>query len=698
MIPPQFQRQFQRWTPLLIFALNLLITWRLLNQEYTTHYNSIEPFFYALAAHIHAHWLQPGWWAEWNCGIPFRYTYQPGLHTMVALTSAFTGWSTARAFHFTFALLYSAGPVTLFFLVRKLAASFRIALAAALLYSLWSPSTWLIRDIAADTGGAFHATLRFGQQYAGNWAYTFIPGGLLNARRLHTAVVYGDAPYVVGLTFVPLALLLLHNATERRSMRNLFLAALGTAAVPLVNIPATLTLAMAILAYLLSAEPAERLRRALVIAACSVSGYLLVAPLIPLSALSLAATNTQWMDQQGRMSAAKSLSIAGGLLSLFLLSSGLRRLRVSPFARFAIVFSLITAIVVLAKAWGNFSVIAQPTRFHLAMEMAIIMSIAALTGLVTIRQRWAVAVTATIICAAVGWQVESYRLYARKIVKREPVWDRSEYKIAKWMDQHAGGNRIWVPGSVSFWLNAFTNTPQMTGCCDQNFLFQAPRIATYEMGTDDGAGSHAAEISLVWMRTMGVKYFALSGPGSTEIYGVTHHPDKFKGILTPLWHDGGDAIYEVPGPPGSLAHWIQPGEVIPQLPVNGVEIAPLQKYVAALSDRNRPQARLHWDGTESATIQGAAQPGDLLSIQIPFHFGWRAESGKGTDISVGRDALGFLLLNPKCNGDCTVRLIFDGGLESKVLLWLSLSAWISVAAIFVRTRLVNNKADAEKRI
>ncbi len=679
-----YRSELRRWIPLFLFALNLFLSWRLLNQEYTTHYESIEPFFYALAAHIRAHWLQPGWWGTWNCGMPFRYTYQPGLHSLVALTSALTGWSTARAFHFTFALLYSAGPVTLFLLVRRLAGSFRIALTAGLLYSLWSPSSWLIRNLAVDTGGAFHATLRFGQQYTGNWAFTFDPGGLLNARRLHTAVSYGDSPYVTGLTFVPLAVLLVHNATQKTSPLNLFLAALGLVAVPLTNIPATLTLAMMLLAYVLSSQPGEHLRRLFVIAFCSVIGYLLAGPLIPLSALMLTARNTQWMEPQGQMTAPKLLSIAVGLLLLFGILTGLRRLRVSQFARFSIAFLLITATVVLGKAWGNFSLIAQPMRFHLAMEMAIVACLAALLGVVHVRRRWARIAISTLAGVVVCWQIETYHLYARHIVKREPVWDRSEYKIAKWMDQHAGGNRVWVPGSVSFWLNTFTNTPQMTGCCDQNFLFQAPRIATYEMGTDDGAGARAGEISLLWMKTMGVKYFALSGPRSTEEYRVTHHPQKFAGMLESRWHDGDDAIYEVPGPPGSLAHWIRPNEAIQQMPINGVEIASLRNYAAAVSDADRPQASLQWESTASASVRGAPQFGDLLSVQIPFHFGWRAESANGAALAIGKDALGFMLIDPHCGGECAVRLIFDGGLESKVLLWLSLFTWLGTAAVLVR--------------
>ena len=690
--------RLQQATPTLLFALNLLIAWRLLNQEYTTHYNSIEPFFYAIAAHIRDHWLHPGWWGAWNCGMPFRYTYQPGLHAVTALLSGVTHWSTARAFHFGFALFYAAGPVTLFFLVRRLSNNYRIALTAALLYSLWSPSTWLIYDITVDTGGAFHSALHFGKQFASGWSFMLDTGGLLNARRLHTAVAYGDSPYVAGLTFVPLALLLIHRASLRPSRRNLFYAALGTVAVPLINIPATLSLVMALIAYFLSANPPDRIRRLAITAACGMAGYLLVAPLLPLSALALTAKNTQWMDPDGRFTPTKILLLTGGFILLYLISFTLRRLRVSEFANFSVLFALITGTIVLGRSWGGFSLVAQPTRFHLVMEMAIVMCLAALTPAIVVRKRWArIAVTA-LICCAVLWQIGSYRLYARKIVKREPVWNRSEYKIAKWLDRNASGQRVWVPGTVSFWFNTFTNTPQMTGCCDQNYLFQAPRIATYEMGTDDGAGARAGEISLVWMKALGVKYFALSGPRSTEEYHVTHHPAKFSGTLTSSWRDGDDAIYKIPGPTGSLAHFIRPGEVVQQMPVNGVEIAPLLPYVAALDNPARPATSFAWRNPEVAMIHGTANPRDVLSIQIPFHFGWRAESSSGSPIAIGQDGLGFMLLSPRCTGDCQVSLIFDGGLEAKLLTLSCCAAWAAVLLLMLRPRMFNNWVHAQTRV
>ena len=298
--------------PFGLFALNLMIGWRLFNQEYTAHYDSIEPFFYALADYLKANWLHPGWWKEWNCGMPFRYTYQPLLHYSVAAVGAMAHWSSARAFHFTLGLFYAAGPVTLYLLVLRLSGRVRVALTSALLYSLWSPSALLMPDVAADIDGFW------------------------NARRLHTAVIYGDGPHVAGLTLVPLALLLLDRAARRWSPAKFLLAALATVAVPLTNIPAAMVLAMVLIAYCLAADPMDRLPRMRAVAISSVLGYLLAAPLLPPSEFALVAQNTQWMDQAGKMTAAKFLMIVAGprrvlqLLSHVLPAAGSLRMHASP--------------------------------------------------------------------------------------------------------------------------------------------------------------------------------------------------------------------------------------------------------------------------------------------------------------------------------------------------------------------------------
>ncbi len=41
-----------------------------------------------------------------------------------------------------------------------------------------------------------------------------------------------------------------------------------------------------------------------------------------------------------------------------------------------------------------------------------------------------------------------------------------EYKTAKWLDAHMPGARVFAPGTIGFWLNAFSDAPQITGGFD----------------------------------------------------------------------------------------------------------------------------------------------------------------------------------------------------------------------------------------
>ena len=54
-----------------LFALNAETCWRLFGVEYTTHFNSVEGFFIAIARYVSAHWGSLSWWPLWHCGMPF---------------------------------------------------------------------------------------------------------------------------------------------------------------------------------------------------------------------------------------------------------------------------------------------------------------------------------------------------------------------------------------------------------------------------------------------------------------------------------------------------------------------------------------------------------------------------------------------------------------------------------------------------
>ncbi len=257
--------------------MNGALAWRLFKTEYLDQMKSIEGVFIALARYIRDHFSGTAWWPFWYCGMPFRNTYQPALPFTTAAISALTGLSPARAFHIVEAVLYALGPVTVYWLARRLSASTGAGLAAGLLYSLTSPSAWFVPEIRADLGGAFLA------------------------QRLHTMVVYGDGPHVTSLTFLPLALLALHNAIEHGRSWRVVLAACALAAVPLSNWPGAIDLAFAALAYLIAycTAPA-RLVRAASIAALA---YGISCRSMPPSLIARFIANVQGLEPRYRFSA-----------------------------------------------------------------------------------------------------------------------------------------------------------------------------------------------------------------------------------------------------------------------------------------------------------------------------------------------------------------------------------------------------------
>jgi hypothetical protein len=502
-------------------------------------------------------------------------------------------------------------------------------------------------------------------------------GGLWFPSRLHTAVVYGDGPEVAGLTLLPIALLLVDRAFEKRRAAAWFAAAIGIITVLLTNIPAAMALAMALGAYALAGDPRGWLARIAAIVGSALAGYLLVARWLPPSGMRLAMVNAQWMDSAGSFNQHRLFSYGAIGIAVLAAAYLLWRTGAPSHLRFAVLFTLITAVVTLGKYWFDVSLLAQPTRFQLVMEMALVLALAFAIVPWVLRWKVATGVAAALLLAASVAQVNQHRWFARRTIVRADISQRSETRIAHWMEAHANGARVMTGGTTAFWLNVSTATQQLIGCCDQNVLLtRASPIAKWEIGSDDAAGDRGAEISIAWLQSLGAHYVVVSGRNSTDVYKEFLHPHKFDGILREVWHNGDDVIFAVPPEVASLAHVIRLEESILVMPENGADIGRLARYNAALLDPAHPKASLVWTGTDRATIVGEVPRGYVLSIQVPYHFGWRAAVG-GRSVRIGADAMGLMQLAPDCGGACTVELVFDGGLERRVLTWLTVLAWMA---------------------
>jgi hypothetical protein len=167
-------------------------------------------------------------------------------------------------------------------------------------------------------------------------------------------------------------------------------------------------------------------------------------------------------------------------------------------------------------------------------------------------------------------------------------------------------------------------------------------------------------------------------------------PRKFEGVLEPLWRDGGDVIYRVGKPHGSLARVVPRASLVARTPENGSDVEPLRGYVAALEDPAMAEARLRWTSQHSGRIETEIAAGQVISLQMAWHPGWHARVG-GKEIRVARDALGLMTIYPE-EGRQSIDLIYDGGWEMRIAKWvcgitsLILLGWWARASTRVSTR------------
>jgi hypothetical protein len=635
----------------LLFLLNAYVCRGLFGVEYLRHMGSIEAAYIGISRYMLAHWRDFSWFPAWYAGIPAQNSYPPLLHWIVALVAFLRGISPAHAHHWVTALFYCFGPITLFALTLRLSGSPRAAFLAGVLYSTLSPSEWLMPAIGRATG-QFHP------------------------ERLTALVYYGEGPHVTALTLLPLAILFLYLALESKRAPYFALAALSFASVALTNWLAALGLALGVVAYVLAKQiPSKVFVRDLAyIVFLAVTAYCLASPWIPPSTIAAIQTNSQWIGGDYSHTGAALLRwMPATLLILLILKRILRR--TPAHLQFAVFFALLTALPPLAITWANAAIVPQPERYHLEMELALALLAGLLldAGLRGMSRRFSdrSALLATVaLLLALVWPVKSYRHYARDtLIRTIDITTTSEWRTAQWLNQHWNGGRVLLPGSSAFWLTAFSDTPEIDGGFAQGVTIPVYAMARYEIGTAEAAGSHAAEIAILWFKALGVQAVAVSGPGSTEVFRDFSHPDEFEGVLQPLWRDRGDVLYSV-GAPASLAHVAAASDLVTVTPVNGIDVTPLRPYVAALENPRYPAASFEWTSLHSARIQTDLPQKSVVSIQISWSAGWHAKIN-GRPLHVHKDGLGFMYIVPNAAGPASISIDYDGGAEMIVARWIS---------------------------
>ncbi|HSB14973.1 MAG TPA: hypothetical protein VLE22_10975 [Bryobacteraceae bacterium] len=647
---------------LLLFLLNVWISGRLFRFEFVDHMNSIEGTHIALGRWVSENWRDLSWFPLWYGGIPYQNTYPPLHHWIVGLVSSVGDVPPARAYHAVTAVFYSLGPVTLFLFAAWLSRSVGIGFLAGLVYSVFSPSTLLIPIVRYDAGGVW------------------------GARRLQTLVQYGEGPHIASMTLLPLVLLLVIVAVERRHPAWSFAASLGLASVALTNYLGAASLALAVVAWLFASDEI-RLGTWLRAAMLGLYAYALACSWLPPSTLLAISRNERYLS--GTLPPSRWLYLALMVLGAAALLWLLRRVNAPPQLRFAALFLTPLAAFTLASEWWKVSLMPQGHRYHLEMEMALV-----LTGVFGARyllerssRRLRVAAACLLVVLCV-YPAIRYRKCGKRLIRPVDITQRIEYREARWAERNMAGRRVMLPGSVGFFLNVFTDTPQFAGGFDQGIVNPNYAAFHYQLLTGENAGNQEGTVAVTTLKAFGVDAVGVSGPRSREVFKPFRNPRKFDGLLRELWRDADDVIYDVGRRSKSLAHVIRRADLPARAPIHGLDLDPMRPYVAALDDPALPAAEMKWSSRHSAVVSASIEPGQVLSVQISYHPGWSATVA-GAPVRLYGDALGQIVVEPGCEGPCTVELVYDGGMEMRVARIVSWSALIGgiLFAAFARRRM-----------
>ena len=545
----------------LLFALNAYITPLLFRTAYTAQMGSIEAAYIGLARYVSQHWNDMGWFPLWYGGIPYPDSYPPLLHWICGLVVTLAGVSPGLAYHFVTAMIYSLGPVTLFWMAWRLSGKRECALVAGIGYSLISPTCLLSAVARVDSDGFW------------------------GPRRLVTLVVWGEGPHLASMCLLPLAIGMLHVALQKRKPWYWVAAALSMAAVPMSNWLGGMALAICVMAYLFAGLPVGRktVPTLLSTGALGVYAYAIAVPWLSPATIAVIRANAPRVAGNFQADATQR-KFAFAVAAAFLLAAwAMARWNLPRHTRFACLASLVLASSALGRLWFRLSLLPQPDRYALEMDMflwvAVVFAVWPLLHWLFAwwGRRWpagrplpdgrgsdealgatSVAIRATtvrewllprlpavaiilVLAAACVPIVRHQRRSARWIARPIDIHTTIEYKTAKWLDAHMPGARVFAPGTIGFWLNAFSDAPQLTGGFDNGIRNPTVSDVIFHVYAGDNQ-----QYMVDLLRAYGCDALIGGGADSAEFYHPISHAEKLRG-LTELWRDGGDAITIFPG-------------------------------------------------------------------------------------------------------------------------------------------------------
>jgi len=587
--------------------------------ELTRYRASIEAAYITDARFIVDHFPDLSWSPLWYLGFPFEWFYTPLLPSAVAVLGKLIA-DVPAAYRIVAATGYALGPAALYVATRAISRSNVAALLAAVAFIFGPSASYLLPGVMGD------ASAFSGAPFPPPW-------------RLIALAEYGEGPHVLSLSLALFALAAGVGYIRAPSGGRLLVTVVLVVAVALTNLIGVLGAAV----FLILVPAAERIggraegryARLFVIGALSV--------LLSMSWYSIGFIRAVLgFSTPGADGATAYLWIPVALVIALAAVAWLDR-RLPEGAALAIGWIAVFAAIVVARQLAGITLAPQPIRYALELDAAaaMLLGIAAAWALgrpALLQDRrartlaGAALVAVVIVIGAGGW------LSVRDRLAADDDWRSwSERRVAQWLAAHLGpGERAYLTGDHGFWVDVFADVPQVRGGVD--FAFTNPWWAhvTYQVNTGTDA-----EIARLWMQALPVRYIAVPGSDSSEIYRDFADPRKFDGRLPIAFDELGVRIYEV-APVGDARIVVANiGGVA--APTSAIDQAAVAEYVKRMAS-GRAATVLEQRGLGGWRAQVDVRDGEQVILRQAYDTGWHATvDGRAT--TVRADPIGQLAVD-----------------------------------------------------
>lgn len=576
------------------------------------------------------------WVPFWYLGFPEYIVYTPVLPALVALLHT-VGSSWWQAYRLVTGLGYILAPVSVMLLGWQLSRRWIGGVVAAMAYSVLPTMAYFM-----DAGVR-------GDRFAADF---------LDPRRFTILVRWGEGPHTLALVLIPLvgwAILKWWESGQKRWAVATVAAWVGVGLVNAIGMFAASILVVCC-----------------VFAQCAISPEGLKYKLVRLAGLMLATAGClawwyNWTfvtvffgEGGGTIKAIMGsfpwgwIGILGAVVGVYW---GLRLVIRDVGFGVVVLWTTVMFGVVATYYWSASSNVAnlriellpQALRYTTEMDLGFALLLGVLVGWLCRLGRmseWVFGGMGVVLVIGMVWYVQPFvPVAARNAAKETDMTSTGEYTLAQLLAKTVNskmGERVFVPGNYSFYLNYFNNVWQQRGAIFQASEHPWPDDIHYQM-----VNGLSEEIALDWLKIINARYLVVTTPRSTELYKEMKNVQRFESWPVKSELEG-NVVYEVPLKKPQAAKVVNVELMQGLGKIDKADsIEELNAYTHWLEDSSASEATFEQVDSDHYTVTANVGRGEGIVVQMTADNGWHAKNVRtGRPVRIGHDGLDFMVLYP----------------------------------------------------